>query len=106
MFRKLFAAAAVSSIIVMGGCASTADAKPSPRQVVREHVMKRCTAEDSSKVYPCLFDATNRGDNRGRSFVRYNDEHTEWVRDIMRWPSLYPDVRCEKSGKHFRCWTK
>ena len=99
MFRKLFTLAAVVALAVMGS------AVPVHSLHLKEaRVMKACATEDFGKVYPCLWDATRRGNGKGKSFVRYNDEHTEWVRNIIGYPQGY-DEWCERTAKkHYRCY--
>lgn len=98
MFRKLFTVAAVVSLSVMGA------APAQGLRLMEARVMKPCTAEDSSKVYPCLWDATKRGNGKGWSYVRYTPEHVEFVPDIIDYPQGY-DEWCERTAKkHYRCY--
>ena len=101
MFKKMLTVVAAVSLAFTGLVgAPSVSAAPTLERV---RVMKSCTAEDSSTSYPCLWDATKRGNKKGKSFVRYNEEHNEWVTDIMRWPHLYAET-CERAGKHYRCY--
>lgn len=87
-------------LAALGGCTA---APPSPTNTVK--TLPGCTAEDSSEVYPCVWDATLHGNGEGRSFVRYNSEHVEWTDDIRERPDLYRET-CQVSQRQVTCWSK
>jgi hypothetical protein len=78
---------------------------PEYLEMLERKPLPPCVTEDSGHTYPCVWDATLRGNGEGRSFVRYDVEHIEWTDDVRKWPDLY-DVTCQLSGEQVTCWSK